>query len=151
MPARSGMLTKILAQAKEFDYRCRTNGSGAWFRGHRLSEEWQLKSTLHRHVEEMISKIVLPLSHAKRLELLRSEYQTVYRTFVNEAWPLLKPEERSEWGVIFTMQHYGLPTRLLDWTESFACALFFAHLNRSADVRAAVWALDPLALNEASL
>lgn len=29
----------------------------------------------------------------------------------------------SEWETLFEMQHYGVPTRLLDWTESFGRAV----------------------------
>jgi hypothetical protein len=70
---------------------------------------------------------------------------------MNDAWPLLKPLEQSEWGVIFAMQHYDLPTRLLDWTESFACAMYFAHRNRSETGTAAIWALDPEAMNQITI
>ena len=43
-----------------------------------------------------------------------------------------------EWLAI--MQHYGAPTRLLDWTRSFFAACFFA-IDRS-DTEAAVWVLN---------
>jgi len=49
------------------------------------------------------------------------------------------------------MQHYRLPTRLLDWTESFACALFFAQQYRTPGDTAAVWVLDSERLNEVSV
>ncbi|MGH6689713.1 MAG: FRG domain-containing protein, partial [Gammaproteobacteria bacterium] len=82
---------------------------------------------------------------------LRAQAKTRYRQFKQDAWPLLGPAERSEWGIVFTMQHYRLPTRLLDWTESFLCALFFAQQNRNPNEAAAIWVLDSEALNSVSV
>ena len=84
----------------------------------------------------------------ERRDLLREEAKSLYRQFKTDAWPLLKPDQRSEWGLMFTMQHHRVPTRLLDWTESLACALFFAQQHRSSSEAAAVWMLDGQALNE---
>jgi hypothetical protein len=44
------------------------------------------------------------------------------------------------------MQHFGLPTRLLDWSSSFASALYFAIADGKAETPC-VWILDPYRLN----
>ena len=45
------------------------------------------------------------------------------------------------------MQHYRLPTRLIDWTESPLFALFFATREKD-DTPGVLWALSPSALNQ---
>ena len=95
----------ILARIQELDDRFRATGSDTWYRGQRRSE-WPLKSTLHRYVERLTEGI--DMSPDELRELLRDEGKTRYRKFKQEAWPLLGPAERSEWGVVFTMQHYHL-------------------------------------------
>lgn len=65
---------------------------------------------------------------------------------------ILKRRE-SEWETLFEMQHYGVPTRLLDWSETFGIALFFATMynqTRHPGQDAAVYLLNPIALNKIS-
>jgi len=146
----SKLLDDLLAEVRLVDEKIRKTAGVAWYRGH-CNADWPLVSTLHRHVHRLSVDTSVKDDPAELREILRGEYRTLYRQFKNEAWPLLSDRERSEWGLIFAMQHYGIPTRLLDWTESAGCALFFAQQGRVKGDRAAIWVLDPERLNELTI
>jgi hypothetical protein len=57
----------------------------------------------------------------------------------------------SDWEMLFDMQHHGIPTRLLDWTENLGVAIAFVlHTDYGHKTDSAVFVLDPLALNRLS-
>jgi len=58
------------------------------------------------------------------------------------------PSEDDLFAWLFLMQHYRLPTRLLDWSESPLVALYFAIEDEARDeADGALWALLPTRLN----
>ena len=100
-------------------------------------------------------------------ELLPSMYQpdkfmdgTIERAMIDRfkqnAYQFLEFRPQGEWEWLFLMRHYGLPSRLLDWTESPLVALFFAihklgisnHPTVSKDTDGALWCLLPTVLNQ---
>ncbi|MDR6585560.1 FRG domain-containing protein [Herbaspirillum frisingense] len=91
-------------------------GPSAWyFRGH-ADESWKLETTLERF-EKTLSNYVRGTN-----KTLISEFKKLLRgNGIIPRIDLSTNEELYAWG-----QHYGLPTPLLDWSESFFIALFFA-------------------------
>ena len=59
------------------------------------------------------------------------------------------PTNHLEW--LFIMQHHGMPTRLLDWTESHLVALYFAISHYNHEIDGCVWILAPWSLNICSI
>src|ERR1039457_4572965 len=58
------------------------------------------------------------------------------------------PRWDEEFRWVQLAQHYGVPTRLLDWTESPIVALYFASQNPKVD--GGVYVMNPVDLNRAS-
>lgn len=67
-------------------------------------------------------------------------------------WPSGYPQ--TDWEHLFAMQHFGLPTRLLDWSENLFVAAHFAlhphDLDDADEQRPVVWCVDPVAWNRST-
>lgn len=85
-----------------------------------------------------------------RVALLPSESHLLNK-FKQDASFILRQRPVTEFEWLFLMQHYGVGTRLLDWSESPLIALYFALTDPScADKDAALWVLLPTELNRLS-
>jgi len=113
-------------------------GQDFWFRGH-TNIKWRLTpSALRFETVEERDKALDLLSDFKRLGEIK---------LTNPP----SPDEELKW--VQLARHYGLPTRLLDWTKNAAIALYFACLKApdgdddEQDRDGGVFILNPVDLN----
>lgn len=101
-----------------------------WWRG-QADADWKLTPGIFRRGNETNESDIISLFRMKA----KSRY-------------LNCPNNDSPYPWLFLMQHYRLPTRLLDWTESPLVALYFAVENENNfNKDAIVWGLQPYMLN----
>lgn len=107
------------------------NPREVWYRGH-SQENWELVPSLLRVPD-----------WEKKEKLLFSEFtKTASRLF---------DKRTSDWETLFDMQHYWIPTRLLDWTTVMGVAIaFILHADYSSAENSALYVLDPEMLNRLS-
>ncbi|HEV2801739.1 MAG TPA: FRG domain-containing protein [Pyrinomonadaceae bacterium] len=120
---------KVLNDVRKIRKRLGCSHSAALFRGHNDSS-WPLLPSLHRRVEG-----------------LRVEENLYYGFLMRGSRHLNRLN--SSWMILTEMQHHGIPTRLLDWTEVFAVALYFA-LYPKHD-KPCIWVMNPFRLTAASV
>jgi hypothetical protein len=110
----------------------RFSGLNRIYRGQK-NNTWTLKTRLTRDLERL-----LPDINALALE------NSAIGFFMDQAAGLLAttPDEHDLLGWLSLMQHYGAPTRLLDWSQSPFVGTYFAYEQPSED-DAALYALDP--------
>jgi len=101
-----------------------------WYRGQE-NARWKLVPSLGRNRDVVMAEVSL------------------IARFQQNATLLLNPRPTKGWDWLTIMQHYGVPTRLLDWTESPLVGLYFAvHEKPKSD--GAFWVLMPCVLNKIS-
>jgi hypothetical protein len=119
-----------------------------WYRGcGKIS--YQLKPSLYRH------------NNSQNIEDLIRLEKFLLERFRQRSIPFHSRQIADPWEWLFLMQHYGVPTRLLDWSESPLLALFFAvtctHHTLGASGKplfsddAAIWILNPSKWNKHSI
>lgn len=107
------------------------SGEPIWYRGQSV-ESWHLEPSSFREGGAM------PEGHALKM-------------FKQSAYQLIDKQPNSDFNWLYLMQHHGVPTRLLDWSESPLVALYFALEEQEYwDKDGALWLLFPVLLNQVS-
>lgn len=101
------------------------------FRGHQ-DAEWDLIPSLARYIGN--SQKIYDAE-----EELKNKF--IQKWFFDEMKPYI--EHTSLFPVLYIMQHYGIKTRMLDWTLSWKVAAYFATENKDGDSKdSAVWYIN---------
>jgi len=110
----------VEALLKDFDFmREKAQNQGFdepwYFRGDKIPPNSQFKPSIGCEQEYGGKKLVFDSDR---------EYKLLHR-FRRYAYEYLRPST-SDWEALFLARHYGLPTRLLDWSTSLLIATYFA-------------------------
>lgn len=125
---KANNLADIIEAAHEADTMFKEQ---VWFRGH-ARYDWNLKPSAHR-----------------RHPVLEAQFVHHFRLCAPSMAECPAHDDYISWLPL--MQHYGLPTRLLDWTESLMVAAYFALPESTSNVEGAIYMLAPGKLNELSI
>ena len=119
-----------------------------WYRGCGR-DKYDLIPAIYRHPDKTIIQDIAQLE------------QEILVRFQQRSIPMLTRPLGDEWDTLFFMQHYRIPTRLLDWTENPFIGLYFAVMSANIEISttgiekseypAAVWILNPGLWNRHSL
>lgn len=119
-----------------------------WYRGCGRDDH-KLLPSLYRHPDQTTIQ-----------QIARLEQKLMIR-FRQRSIPMQPRPFTDDWDVLFFMQHYRIPTRLLDWSENPFVGLYFAVMSahfeltstgrQKFETSAAVWILNPVLWNRHAL
>ena len=105
----------------------------------------------YRGLEDKAFTLV-PSMHRPQTEFRVEDEWFLMNLFKQNAHQFLDLRPQGEWEWLFLMRHHGLPSRLLDWTESPLVGLYFALFATGSSLISStdgvLWCLLPTAMNE---
>lgn len=121
-----------------------------WFRGH-PDEGWNLRPTMLREMGLGAMKTPIGTMSKRAMgEEMRKQH------YIAKNYHYLEKKLGTDLEWMEVMQHHGVKTRLLDWTESVIHALLFAlegffDSDKNKNSVPCVWVLDPIEWNKAAV
>jgi hypothetical protein len=136
---------KLLSEFEQLSYAKISEGTDHWIYRGQAKAEWWLKPSIELFRESLNAPRIL-YSIRQLEEQLLYNFQSLAKQFL-----VSTPDQNEILEWLAVLQHYGTPTRLLDWTYSPTVATYFALRDRPEDVFessendlcfACVWALN---------
>jgi FRG domain len=122
---------KFFQRLRAVQHKCDPHGQGAWYRG--------LKKSSYQLVPSYL-----------RYERLRGKEHNLMARFTRQGARFL--DTKDKWERLAFMQHYGVPTKLMDWSANVTAAIYFAlafRVKTKEDLdNPCIWVLNPFRLNE---
>lgn len=126
---------KFIEVTKEISFKFKCNYDDMWYRG-MSQENFSLIPGFYRSgIDPIYEKSVI------------NDFCSNYQKYTSDRF-------QNDMELYSLMQHYGIPTRLLDWSKSPLVALYFAleEITTSEPMkRRVIWAMNPAALNELTI
>jgi len=118
----------------------------------RFIESKQEERLWFRGVTKVKYRLIPGIYRGSNPEYNRIHENDISYEFIRKAkaYPKVGGGNYSKWEWFHIMQHYGIPTRFLDWTESALIGIFYAVRKAERNSSPCVWVLDPFWLNEES-
>lgn len=139
---------QITAHMEDYDIE----SGNLWYRGESKAFD-SMPSTLYRQINFNGEPDERKVSSLTNFNNIHHYEKWIYEKFTEEIKEknseLYQNITKNGWDIVFYMQHYGIPTRFIDWSESLNTALFFATekaLSNEGD--SVLWLFEPGKMNE---
>lgn len=116
-----------------------------------IQDAWKVEDLWFRGLSHSKYHLIPSIYRSSIWKYRPSDATDTYTEFLRRGKPFIRNQgQYSKSESYYLMQHYGVPTRLLDWTQGAMVALFFALRKLSHIGNPCIWVLDPWWLNRIS-